>query len=185
MGHYIDKCITDIETVNGEAVTHNQRAVDAHPSDVTQFILWRSSQVVRYVLQPACNFWCARSAAARPANSPKPHQFYAQCVRRGHCDGYYTFEKFGVWVQAGNDATESQQCQCMAYAALFDGDLLGYKRGGCLEFDTEPHIIHALNEGNELMIDLLKRLIHSFEMSELRVYSARRGQGVSHVLLRT
>ena len=93
--------ITDIETVNEEAVTHNQRAVDAHPSDVTQFILWRSSQVVRYVLQPACNFWCARSAAACPAKGPKPHQFYTQCVRRGHCDGYYTFKKFGVWVQVG------------------------------------------------------------------------------------
>ena len=73
----------------------------------------------------------------------------------------------------------------MAYAALFDGNLLGYKRGECFKFDTEPHIIHTLDEGNELMIALLKRLIHSFEMSELRVYSARRGQGVSHVLLHT
>ena len=35
----------------------------------------------------------------------------------------YTFDEFGVRVQVGRDATEPQQCQCLAHTALFDSDL--------------------------------------------------------------
>ena len=41
------------------------------------------------------------------------HQSYTQCVRRGHCDGFYTFEEFVVRVEVGSAATEPQQYQCL------------------------------------------------------------------------
>ena len=44
-------------------------------------------------------------------------------------------------------------------------------------------MIRALNEGDEFVIALLKRLIHLFGMLDIRVSPAGRCQGVSYVLL--
>ena len=123
---------------------------------------------------------CSKWAAAPPANSPRPPFLRPVCSERSPL---YTFDEFGVRVQVGRDATEPQQCQCLAHTALFDSDLSEDKWEDLKSLIRSPHMIHTLDEGNEFVIALLKRLIHLFGMLDIRVSPAGRGQGVSYVLL--
>ena len=109
------------------------------------------------------------------------HTYYPPHARRGKCDGHYTYDQLISCVPT--DGTEPQQCKCIAHRALFSGTLSERQMDDLKDLIRSPARIASLDEGNEFILALLRRLIHLFKMPYLKVSAAGRGQGVSYVLL--
>ena len=70
-----------------------------------------------------------------------------------------------------------------AHRALFSGTLSEQQMDDLKDLIRNPARMASLDEGNEFILALLRRLVHLFKMPYFKVSAAGRGQGVSYMLL--
>ena len=106
------------------------------------------------------------------------HRFYEEYRKRGICDGHFTDDQ-RVRCTLGT----LTPCQCISHQCLRSTLQSENYKDDLKALIRSPDYISSSDEGVGMMLALLRRLVHLFNMPYIKVSEGGRSNGVSYILL--